>query len=47
MLKITDAERTREVCIPKELAQSVGIFQDMLDVTVDEGSEPVLPLVSE
>jgi hypothetical protein len=50
MLKITNAELTREVCIPKELAQSVGTFKDMLHVTVDDGGdhEPVItPLCNE
>jgi hypothetical protein len=44
MLTITDAERLRTVAIPVELAQSVGIFKDMMEsVGVGGQSDPALP----
>src|SRR5271168_3945410 len=44
MLRITDAQRTRVVSVPAELAQHIGVFKDMIDtVPTPEGdSEPVL-----
>jgi hypothetical protein len=41
MMKITDAARTKEVHIPLELAQSVGVFKDMVESITDGGPEPV------
>ena len=44
MLTITDAERLRTVAIPVELADSVGIFKDMIEsVGVGGQSDPVRP----
>jgi hypothetical protein len=47
MLTITDAEHLRTVAMPAELAQSVGVFKDMIDSVGQGGqSEPVLPPAS-
>ena len=49
MLRITDAQRTKIVSVPAEVAQHIGVFKDMLDtVPTPEGdSEPVLsPAIS-
>lgn len=44
MLRITDAERTKVVNVPWELAQHIGIFKDMLETVPSDGdSEPVCP----
>ena len=44
MLTITDAESLRTVAISIELAQSMGVFKDMVDSGGQGGqSEPVLP----
>lgn len=41
-MKITDAERTRVVDIPNELARRVvGIFKDMMESGAKEGGDPV------
>jgi len=44
MLRITDAQRTKVVSVPADLAQHIGVFKDMMDtVPSPEGdSEPVL-----
>ena len=44
MLNVTDAERLREVKIPLEQAQSVGIFKDMIETLgpADDDAEPVV-----
>ena len=41
MLRITDAERTREVIVPRELAEIIGVFKDMIDSPAVEGTEAV------
>ena len=41
MLKLTDSQRTKVVHIPIELAQSVGVFKDMIESPAVEGLEPV------
>jgi len=45
MFKVTDAERLREVEIPLEKAQMVGIFMDMIGSLAPESAdaEPVCP----
>jgi hypothetical protein len=48
MLRITDAERTKVVNVPWELAQHIGIFKDMLETVPSDGdSEPVCQTVEE
>jgi hypothetical protein len=41
MLRLTDAEMTREVIIPGELAEIIGVFKDMIDSPAVEGTQPV------
>jgi hypothetical protein len=42
MLRITDAQRTKVITVPLELAQHIGIFKDMLEMVPSGGeSEPV------
>jgi hypothetical protein len=41
MLKLTDSQQTKVVHIPIELAQSVGVFKDMIESPAVEGLEPV------
>ena len=42
MLRITDAEQTRVVNVPPELAEHIGIFKDMIEVVTNGDNEPVL-----
>jgi hypothetical protein len=46
MWRITDAERTKEVEIPTELARAIGVFKDMLETSAIPGSDPVSPKVT-
>ena len=41
MLQITDANRTRVVYVPPEVAESVGVWKDMLEIGHDGGDGPV------
>ena len=42
MLRITDAERTREIQITTELAQSIGIIKEMMESPISiDGQDPV------
>jgi hypothetical protein len=41
MLKITDADRTKEVEIPDDLVGTIGVLKDMVDSPAIPGSEPV------
>ena len=41
MVKITDAERAREVDIPDELARISGVFKDISDSDAVPGADPV------
>ena len=42
MLRITDAQRTKIVSVPAELAQHIGVFRDMIDtVPTPEGDSGV------
>ena len=41
-MNVTDAERTKEVHIPCELLESVGVFKDMIDCCLAmKDNEPV------
>lgn len=40
-LKVTDAGHTEEILIPVDLAQSVGVFKDMIGSQAIAGNEPV------
>jgi hypothetical protein len=43
MLRITDAERTKVVNVPYELAQHIAVFKDMIAVGASDGNdEPVI-----
>jgi hypothetical protein len=37
-----DAERTRVVNVPPELAEHIGVFKDMIEVVTDGDNEQVL-----
>jgi hypothetical protein len=43
MLRITDAQRTKIISVPAEVAQHIGVFKDMIDTvpTPESDSEPV------
>jgi hypothetical protein len=45
MLKITDAKGSQLTALPGEVAQCVGVFNDMIATVTETEQEPVVPLM--